>query len=365
MFALLMAVTRNLLLVRAQFGHPPHLQLYQVAGLYLLAALATLPIAVRRRWPLPVLAVVLVAWKAFSILGSVDTSVTPAIFPLYTIATRENRRRSLLALAAVEASIVVTIGLHRASTASPDSGVFTALVLQLTVWLIGDAVRRQRADAARRQQQALAEQRLEIARELHDIVAHAMSVVAVQAGVGSHLIATRPDEAARSLSAIEATARAALSETRYLLGAMRNGGHDPAGLTPMPGIGSVASLVSQVSEAGQPVSLRVEGQQRTLSPSLELSVYRVIQEALTNVVRHAGRSASAEVVISYDDREVLVTVTDDGRGQRVSQNGHGSGHGLTGMRERVSLLGGELQAGPRPEGGYQVMARLPAEAGSR
>jgi signal transduction histidine kinase len=364
MFALLVAATHAVLAARALIGHPPYLSAGQVVALYLLSAAATLPVAVRRRWPLPVLAVVLAAWKAFSILGSVALAVTPATFVLYTVAAQESRKRSLLALAVVEASVVVTPRLHTSSTSSPVNGVFTALVLQLAVWLIGDAVRRHRAEAARQQRQALAEQRLEIARELHDIVAHAMSVIAVQAGVGSHLIATRPDEAARSLSAIEATARAALSETRYLLGAMRNGGHDPAGLTPMPGIGSITSLVSHLSEAGQPVSLRVEGQPRSLSPSLELSVYRVIQEALTNVVRHAGRTASAEVTISYDDKEVLVSVTDDGRGQRMSQKGHGSGHGLTGMRERVSLLGGELEAGPRPEGGYRVMARLPAQGGS-
>jgi signal transduction histidine kinase len=242
-------------------------------------------------------------------------------------------------------------------------------LLQLMVWVIGDGVRRHRAYAARMQQQslrrALAEQRLQIARELHDVIAHAMSVVAVQAGVGSHVIATRPDQAARSLSAIEATARAALAQTRYLLAAIRDDGHDPESLTPMPGIGSVSVLVEKVTETGQPVSLRIEGQPRALAPSLELSAYRVVQEALTNVVRHAGQPATAEVVISYDDSGVVVTVTDDGPAGGADQRKPGSGHGLTGMRERVSLLGGELRAGPRPEGGYQVVARLPAEANAR
>jgi signal transduction histidine kinase len=373
MFALLVA----LLAASTALKHSHHAQPGRLVALGLLAALATLPVAVRRRWPLPVFAVVLVAGKAFSTLGSFSTVVTPATYALYTVAVQESRRRSLLALAALEVGVAVNFLPHGASHAASGaffavvnksrvvlaSGAFFALALQFAVWLIGDAVRRHRAQVALQQRQALAEQRLEIARELHDIVAHALSVVAVQAGVGSHLIATRPDQAARSLSAIEETARAALSETRYLLGAMRGGGHDPAGLAPVPGISSVATLVRQVSDTGQPVSLRVEGEPRALSPSLELSVYRVIQEALTNVVRHAGQPASAEVVISYAEDGVLVTVTDNGRGQRMSQKIHGSGHGLTGMRERVSLLGGELWAGPRPEGGYQVVARLPAAEG--
>jgi signal transduction histidine kinase len=332
MFALLVA----LLVASRDLKHSHHAQPERLVALYLLAALATLPVAVRRRWPLQVFAVVLVAGKAFSTLGSFSTIVTPATYALYTVAVQQSRRRSLLALAALEVGVAVTFfpsgAGHPASGAFfavvnksrvvLASGAFFALALQFAVWLIGDAVRRHRAEVGRQQRQALAEQRLEIAREMHDIVAHALSVVAVQAGVGSHLIATRPDEAARSLSAIEATARAALSETRYLLGAMRGDGHDPAGLAPVPGIGSVASLV-----------------------------------------RHAGQPASAEVVISYADDGVLVTVTDNGRGQRMSQKIHGSGHGLTGMRERVSLLGGELRAGPRPEGGYQVVARLPLAEG--
>jgi signal transduction histidine kinase len=365
MFVLLLLLLGKVLAARTAIGRPHHLMLEHVVPLYLLAPLTTLPVAVRRRWPLPVFAVVLTTGVAFCVLGAVSTTVGPATYVLYTVAVQENRRWSLLALSAAEIGVAVTFALSTKNTTSRVDDAFTALVLQFIVWLIGDGLRRRRAEVGRRQQQALAEQRLEIARELHDIVAHAMSVVAVQAGVGSHLIATRPDEAARSLSAIEATARAALVEIRYLLGVMRHNGHDPGGLSPMPGISSVDGLVRQVCDAGQPVSLRVDGQPRVLSPSLELSVYRVVQEALTNVVRHAGPAASAEVVISFADGGVLVRVTDDGRGQRMSPKNHGSGHGLTGMRERVSLLGGDLQAGPRPEGGYQVVAQLPAGMDSR
>jgi signal transduction histidine kinase len=335
--------------------------------LYLLAPLATLPMAVRRRWPLQAFAVVLAGTLGTVALGIKETTITVATFVLFTVAVQESRRWSLLALAATEAEVVVSFVLVSKGDDLLNAA-FAALV-QLTVWVVGYAVGRHRADLARLQQQslrrALAEQRLEMARELHDVVAHAMSVVAVQAGVGSHLIATRPDQAAKSLSAIEATARAALSETRSLLGVMRDSAQDPAGLTPPPGIGSVSGLVRQLTDAGQPVSLRVEGQQRTLPPTLELSAYRVVQEALTNVVRHAGRSAAAEVVICYDDQGVQVTVTDDGAGQAAARHSPHPGHGLTGMRERVSLLGGDLRAGPRSEGGYQVMARLPAVAGGR
>jgi signal transduction histidine kinase len=240
-------------------------------------------------------------------------------------------------------------------------------LVQLTVWIAADGVRRRHAYSAslreRSLREALSGQRLQIARELHDIVSDAMSVVAVQAGVGSHLIATRPEEAAKSLRAIESTARAALSETRSLLSVIRDDDYDLASRSPAPGIGDLQALVQRVSGAGQPVTLRVEGQPRPLPQSLELSLYRVVQEALTNVVRHAGSPAMATVVIRYDDEGVTAEVTDDGHGTG-SKRSH-AGHGLAGMRERLCLLGGELSAGPRAGGGYQVTARLPAEAAAR
>ena len=358
----------------AALGHPHHPQTMHPLPLYLLAPFASLPLAVRRRWPVTVLAVVLLASVAFGVLGSVTNTVTGASYALYTVAVQTDRKRSLLALAAVEAGVAVNFALTTTrSSSNPVNGAFTALV-QLTIWVIADSVRRHRAYAAglreRAMGQALAEQRLQIARELHDVIAHAMSVVAVQAGVGSHLIATRPDEAAKSLGRIEATARAALAETRYLLSALRDDDQDSASLAPVPGIGNLSALVKQIADAGQPVTLRVEGQPGELSPSLEVSAYRVVQEALTNVVRHAGRRATATVVIRYgDDGGVEVEVTDDGRGTTDGRGPRsvpgGSGHGLTGMRERVVLVGGELRAGPRAEGGYRVLARLPAKAGAR
>jgi signal transduction histidine kinase len=345
-------------------------------ALLLLAPLASLPLAVRRRWPVPVFFVVLAASVASGVIGLKVSTVTGPTYALYTVAVQADRTWSLLALAAVEAGAVVNaaepgigvnVTLATTGKGNTATAAFTALA-QLTVWIAADGIRRRRAYSAslreRSLREALSEQRLQIARELHDIVSHAMSVIAVQAGVGSHLIATRPDEAAKSLRAIETTARAALSETRSLLSVIRDDDYDLASRSPIPGLDDLQALARRVTGAGQPVTPRVEGQPRTLPQSLELSLYRVVQEALTNVVRHAAPSATAIVVIRYDDRGVVVEVTDDGRGTG-NKHGHGGGHGLAGMRERVSLLGGELSAGPRAGGGYQVVARLPAEAPAR
>ena len=170
--------------------------------------------------------------------------------------------------------------------------------------------------------------------------------------------------------AIEATARSALSDTRYVLSALRDGDHESASMAPVPGTGDLDALVEKVASAGQPVTLRIEGRPRPLPPSQELTVYRVVQEALTNVVRHAGERATATVVVGYcDDGSVTVEVTDNGRGPADgSRSGPapgtgGQGHGLTGMRERVRILGGELLAGPRAGAGYRVLVRLPPRNG--
>jgi signal transduction histidine kinase len=355
------------LAVVATSAHPHHLSGVHRLALLLLAPTASLPVAVRRRWPVPVFFVVLAASVAYGALGPKVSYATGATYALYTVAVQADRAWSLIALAAVEAGVGVNAALAATGKDSVMFAAFTALV-QLTVWIAADGIRRRRSYSAslreRLLREALSEQRLQIARELHDIVSHAMSVVAVQAGVGSHLITTRPDEAAKSLRAIEVTARAALSETRSLLSVMRDDGYDLAGRSPVPGLDNLHALVQRVADAGQPVTLRVEGQPRTLPQTLELSVYRVVQEALTNVVRHAA-PATATVVIRYDDDGgMVVEVTDDGH-RTGNKRGDGRGHGLAGMRERVCLLGGELSAGPRAGGGYRVVARLPTEVAAR
>jgi signal transduction histidine kinase len=216
---------------------------------------------------------------------------------------------------------------------------------------------RQREEKART---AVAEERGRIARELHDVVAHSVSVMVVQAQAGQRLLAD-PDLAGGAFRAIEASGREALVELRRLLGILRTGAEQPA-IGPQPGLGSLGVLLEQVREAGLPVELRVEGEQVQLPPGVDLAAYRIVQEALTNTLKHAG-SARAEIIVRYGPSAVELEVLDDGRGAPAATNG--SGHGLIGMRERVALYGGRLEAEPRKAGGFAVRARLPLEGGPR
>jgi signal transduction histidine kinase len=220
-----------------------------------------------------------------------------------------------------------------------------------------------REELARR---AVVEERLRLARELHDVVAHAMSVIAVQSGVGAHVASTKPEEVGKALAAIEATSRAALTELRRLLGVLRHDNEPQASLTPVPGLANLDSLLAELGKAGLAVRLWVEGTPLQLPAGVDLSAYRIVQEALTNVVKHAG-PARAQVVVGYRDQEVTVEVIDDGRGAvpPAGDGRVGTGHGLIGMRERVAAFGGDLQVGPRPGGGFRVAARLPLAPGRR
>jgi signal transduction histidine kinase len=241
-------------------------------------------------------------------------------------------------------------------------------------WLLGQFAHNYRAYAARleertaeleRAREALArravtEERLRLARELHDVVTHAMSVITAQSGVGAHVATTQPKEARRSLAAIEATSRAALTELRRLLGVLRQEDEPQGNLAPVPGLADLEVLLGEVAKAGLAAKLQVEGTPSPLPAGVDLSAYRIVQEALTNVAKHAG-PARAQVIISYRDQDVLVEVTDDGRGAvtSASDGRAGTGHGLTGMRERVAAFNGDLEVGPRPDGGFRVAARLP------
>jgi signal transduction histidine kinase len=217
---------------------------------------------------------------------------------------------------------------------------------------------RERLEAAER---AVAEERLRIARELHDVVAHAMGVVAVQSGVGAHVIDSRPEEAKRILETISRTSRDSLEEMRRLLGVLRSdpaAGGGAADFAPAPGLDGLDELVGRVTDAGVPVSTCVEGERPAVPIGVDLAAYRIVQEALTNVLKHAGR-ARARVLVRYELGAVHVEVDDDGRGAATRPvRVNGSGHGLVGMRERAALYGGELEAGPRPGGGYRVAATL-------
>jgi signal transduction histidine kinase len=345
---------------------------------YALALVHTLPLAARRRFPGVVLALCVASGLAVAALGLSPIVLGVAILvAVYSVAAYGTRWVSLAGLAAAEigsVAVQLTPGRFQAPTV-----VSNALVIG-AAWLLGHFVGVRRAYTARLEERtaeleqareelarrAVTEERLRLARELHDVVAHAMSVIAVQSGVGAHVASTQPEEAAKALAAIEATSRAALEELRRLLGVLRQDSEPQGDLTPVPGLADLETLLAEVSKAGLGVRLRVEGTPSPLPAGVDLSAYRIVQEALTNVVKHAG-PARAQVTVGYRDREVTVEVTDDGRGVgALAGDGRaGVGHGLIGMRERVAAFGGDLEAGPRPGGGFRVAARLPLAAQRR
>jgi signal transduction histidine kinase len=274
-------------------------------------------------------------------------------------------------------AVVVVLG----PTDSPGLdavGVLAVIAQFAAVWAIGVALRSRRAATDARVREAderaeaerqtaarvLAEERLRIAQELHDVVAHSMSVIAVQAGVGAHVLDERPEQARAALEAISATSRGTLTELRRLLGVLRDSdgvrSHAPA-----PGLSDLPHLVDDVRAAGVPATLHVEGHNPGIAHAgVELSAYRIVQEALTNVIKHAGKPTRVDVTVRYAPYALALEIVDDGRGVAAQpRNGDtvadGSGHGLIGMRERVDVWGGELTAGPAPGGGYRVKAQLP------
>jgi signal transduction histidine kinase len=332
----------------------------------------------RRRFPGTVLALVVGSGLAFAALDLPPDILGVAILvAVYSVAAYGRRWVSLAGLAVAEvglAAVQLTPGRTGVRTLVGNLGVLAA------AWLLGRFAHNYRAYAARLEERtveleqareelarrAVAEERLRLARELHDVVAHAMSVIAVQSGVGAHVAATQPKEAVKALAAIEATSRAALTELRQLLGVLRQDSEPQGDLTPMPGLGDLDSLLTEVGKAGLAVRLQVRGTRPPLPAGVDLSAYRIVQEALTNVVKHAG-PARAQVVVGYRHQDVTVEVTDDGRGTVTSgSDGRaGTGHGLIGMRERVAAFGGDLETGPRPGGGFRVVARLPLAADRR
>jgi signal transduction histidine kinase len=236
------------------------------------------------------------------------------------------------------------------------------LVLTFVVWYLGRRLRirgeravlleREQAAEARR---AVAEERTRIARELHDVVAHRVSLMTVQAGAAKTIAADDPERASQAMHAVETAGRQALDELRHLLGVLRPEADGDA-LGPQPGLAEVPRLVDQFRAAGLEVSLTMNGAQTELPARVDLSAYRIVQEALTNALKHAGPGARTEVRLHTDRRGVDIEVLDDGRGGTILA---GSGHGIVGMRERALLLGGRLDASPRPGGGFHVVAHLP------
>ncbi len=343
---------------------------------WVLALLLTAPYAVHRRYPWGALAVVLAALLAFSFLHYAAFPGVSVFVLLFGLALHGGRRDSLVALAASVAAFVVALAAQPAGVVTP-SDVVSTLLATAVAWLAGDNLRqrrlrwtameertrlleREREDRARA---AVAAERLRIARELHDIVAHSMSVVAVQAGVGRHVIDTDVAAAGQALAVIETTSRDALVDLRRMLGVLRRG-DEVAATRPMPGLTDIPGLVAETRAAGLGVTLESSGTVADVPAGVNLAAYRVVQESLTNVIKHGG--AVAHVRISCGENGIEVEVTDGGRPEEhlgPPQSG-GSGHGLLGMRERVELYGGQFEAGPRPGGGYRVRARLPYAGGS-
>jgi signal transduction histidine kinase len=334
--------------------------IYVPAGL-----LMTLPLAWRRRAPLPVAAVVMGAlvFESFAV-GSAPTQDAPLVgwlLAIYSVAAHCDRAQALVGGVLSLGAGLVWIGID---------DFFLPVVVFGGAWLAGRMVRQREVHARAVEERsaaldrervanaraAAAEERAQIARELHDILSHSVSVMVVQAG--AERMAQGSDRAATSetLEAIERTGRQALIEMRRLLGMLRVGG-EPAAHTPQPTLGELDELVAQVREAGLSVELQVEGEPAALPPGVAVSAYRIVQEALTNVLKHAG-PAQARVVVRYAGRELELEIADDGRGSAAVD---GAGHGLVGMRERVALYGGDFDAGASNGGGFVVRARLPLD----
>ncbi|MFD8981896.1 sensor histidine kinase [Streptomyces sp. NPDC059564] len=280
------------------------------------------------------------------------------------VATRPRRDAVIAAIAVALVELPAVAGLASGPYGMTSSLLVTVLGTAAS-GMAGLLLRQRREHAVELREsevsEALTAERLRIARELHDMVAHSIGVIAIQAGVGSRVIETRPAEARKALTAIETTSRETLAGLRRTLVALRRaqpdgeGGHVPTG--PAPGLADLDALAASLAGAGVRVDVHTTGEARRLPPDIDLSVYRIVQEALTNVVRHAGPAAHARVTLDFAPDELRVEVVDDGRG--VSARAGRTGFGITGMYERVALLHGRLSAGQRPEGGFRVAAELP------
>jgi signal transduction histidine kinase len=343
-------------------------------GQLIIRLLACVPVIALRRWPLPVLGVVTAAAGVIVATGHIWLPAGVLLgLAMYFSAVGLPRPRSIALALAVAAALGVAVvysafTVRAAQPAAQATGLFVPLA---GAWFIADAVAARRryqaglaAQAERERSAEVREERVRIAREMHDVVAHALAVITVQAGVGRCLAGQRPEEASAALGSIETISRTAQDELRVVLGLLRDGDGGAEPLAPAPRLIDIKDLADTVRAAGIPVDLQMEGTDRQLSPSLELSIYRVMQEALTNVVKHApGARAVAELTVSAG--KVRLDVRDDG-GAGVGPGGGlpagwEAGHGITGMRERVGAFGGWLVAGPVADGGFQVTAEIPVE----
>jgi signal transduction histidine kinase len=337
-------------------------------------AIAALALSFRRIAPLLTVAVVLGAIAVESLLGvslqKPDAPLLMALVAVYTAGAYLPLRDAIAALALAIAGIGASYA--GSSTNGHSDFAFTSVVVA-GGWLVGrgmhgrvtqtaalaERTERLEQEAEAERAAAIAEERRRIARDLHDVIAHSVSVMVVQAGAAEALFDRDPAAVLEPIRAVQETGRGALVEISRLLGLLREDGAE-LGLAPQPRLDDLPELAAQTEAAGLPVDLRIEGTPRQLPLGVDLSVYRIAQEALTNARKHSTE-ARASVVLRYSDDMVELGVENDGS---ASVNSHRGGHGLIGMRERVAVFGGTLEAGPRPGGGFRVVARLPLHAGT-
>jgi signal transduction histidine kinase len=340
-----------------------------------LLLLQTVPLVVRRRWPLVVLAVTFTATTVHAFLAPASVNTTLGfLVALYTVGDQLDRRTSAAAalIGAILVGAVITV---RGTLPAALSSLVQTELIVFSTWVLGtwsrdrrlrletaeDRAHRLEREREERDRRAVAEERERIARELHDVVTHHVSVIVIQAGAAERALDRRPADARTAIEAIDATARQALADMRRMLGILGRGPGGGQELAPMPGLDRLGELLEQVRAAGTPVELSVTGERRPLDPGVELSAYRIIQEALTNAMRHAPGSR-ARVSVGYGKTALEIQVDDDGPNDASDADRplttQGSGHGIIGMRERVAVFGGDFEA-YATDRGFRVAARLP------
>jgi signal transduction histidine kinase len=342
-----------------------------------LALAQTLPLAVRRRFPVAVLTLIGAAFAVDQARGYPTTFASLGLYlALYSAGANQERSRRIVAAAASAGYAVLALVLHHLGSLLRFSDYFVFYLATAAAWLAGGMMRRLREQEAERRrlaaEAATATERARIARELHDVVTHHVTAMVVQADAAQYLLESDPQRVAAGLRSVSDTGRRALTELRYLLGVLEATGDKPTGDPTHPGLapaqGAIADLVEQAKAAGQPVELSEAGERRPRPAAVELAAYRVVQEALTNAMKHAP-GARTHVQLNQHPRHIEVEVRTEGsaeEGPETSASTHRSpelptgGRGLAGLRERVRVLDGELEHGPRPDGGFTVRARIPS-----
>ncbi len=376
MIDVLAAAAITLLIVSATFGTALGLSRGTAVVVWLVALAVGVPLVVRRRWPIPVLGVVVALAIVAVLLGiSLRATALGVAVALYPVALSVGPRRSAAALGAallgvtLAAVLTATVLDPHFLVVAPNTEPFTTDLLSslsfswFTIgagWALGCRSRARREYAGQiaehRAQQAVTEERLRIAREMHDVVAHSMSVIVMKAAVANHVYDTRPEESREALGVIESVSRTALADIKGVLGSLRSAGK--ADLAPSPGLDELPTLVENARLADLEVEVE-RGVIPALPEAVQLSAYRIVQEALTNVIKHAAAPARCTVRITAESGELHLAVIDDGISRRPVGE---PGHGLIGMRERAALHHGSLVAGRQPNGGFAVHARLPYQA---